>query len=88
MSQVELNFKQAVHRVRTAPKTQLPPNSVRLDFYSLYKQATEGDVQVPPPSVFRIQARAKWNAWNDMKGMPKDVAKTNYFNLVNTYMDH
>lgn len=73
-------FTVAVEYVRSLPKdgpVQLD-NNAKLEFYSLYKQATEGDVQGSQPWAVQIEARAKWDAWNARKGMSSDDAKAEY----------
>lgn len=50
--------------------------------YGLYKQATVGDCQSSRPSLFEFVARAKWDAWNALKGMPQEQAKENYVDYV------
>ncbi|MEK7484885.1 MAG: acyl-CoA-binding protein, partial [Planctomycetota bacterium] len=44
---------------------QLPPqsNETLLEMYSLYKQATAGDVSGKKPGMLDIKARAKYDAW-------------------------
>jgi acyl-CoA-binding protein len=32
--------------------------------------------------MFSFQARAKWDAWNGIKGMSKEDAQKNYIDLV------
>ena len=86
MSNLDIEFQKAVQRVRNAPSENPPSDEVRLDFYAYFKQATQGDVQEKAPSVFWFKARAKWNAWNNVKGMSKAQAKTNYIKLVDMYM--
>ncbi len=49
-----------------------------LSFYGLYKQATVGPCNTPKPGIFNLQAKAKWNAWNDLNDMTKDVAMGKY----------
>lgn len=61
-----------------------PSNDTLLALYSLYKQATEGDINIDPPSnPFDFVAKAKYEAWADLKGKASDVAKQEYINLVN-----
>ncbi|VDK55812.1 unnamed protein product [Anisakis simplex] len=58
-------------------------NDDKLLFYSLFKQATIGQVNVPKPSFFSVVERYKWNAWNELGRMPQDEAKEKYiFTLV------
>jgi diazepam-binding inhibitor (GABA receptor modulating acyl-CoA-binding protein) len=83
---LDLQFKHAVDSVQNAPLANPPSDDIRLEFYAHYKQAIDGDVQEAAPSLFWFKARAKWNAWNSLKGMNKDKAKQTYIQLVNQYM--
>ena len=47
-----------------------PSNEVLLKLYALYKQATVGDVNIAQPWAVQLEARAKWDAWNELKGQP------------------
>ena len=49
-----------------------------LKFYGWYKQATQGDCSTPQPSAWSIEARAKWNSWNGMKGIRPEVCHARY----------
>lgn len=61
-----------------------PDNETLLQLYSLYKQATEGDNTGDAPSnPFDIVAKAKYNAWDQLKGKSKDDAMQEYVALVN-----
>jgi diazepam-binding inhibitor (GABA receptor modulating acyl-CoA-binding protein) len=53
-----------------------------LKFYSLFKQATEGDCNIDQPWAVQFEARAKWDAWNELKGMSKEEAMQKYVDLV------
>lgn len=58
-------------------------NEVLLQLYSLYKQATEGDVNIEKPTnFFDIAGVAKYNAWEALKGLDKDGAMQKYIDLV------
>ena len=61
-----------------------PSNDTLLQLYSLYKQATEGDVNGEPPSnPFDFVNKAKYEAWVAIKGKPKEAAMKEYTDLVN-----
>lgn len=61
-----------------------PSNDTLLQLYSLYKQATEGDVNTDPPSnPFDFVNKAKYEAWAGMKGKSKESAMKEYTELVN-----
>jgi diazepam-binding inhibitor (GABA receptor modulating acyl-CoA-binding protein) len=78
------DFEKAVAWVRALPKDgpiQLG-NDAKLQFYGLYKQATEGEVQGGQPWAVQVEARAKWDAWNSRKGMSSEEAKKAYVDLL------
>ena len=63
--------------------TEKPSNEVLLQLYSLYKQATTGDVDTEPPSnPFDFVNKAKYNAWTELKGKSKEDAMKEYVSLV------
>lgn len=81
---MELNtqFEQAVAASKTL--SEKPGNDVLLKLYSLYKQSTEGDVAGEAPSnPFDFVAKAKYNAWEELKGKSKEDAMQEYVALVN-----
>jgi len=62
-----------------------PDNQTLLQLYSLYKQATEGDISGEAPSnPFDFVAKAKYVAWESLKGKSKDEAMQSYVKLVNS----
>ncbi|HXB45215.1 MAG TPA: acyl-CoA-binding protein [Puia sp.] len=64
--------------------SERPSNDSLLQLYSLYKQATIGDVNTDPPSnPFDFVAKAKYDAWIGLKGKSKEAASQEYINLVN-----
>ena len=62
--------------------TKRPSNEELLQLYSLYKQATEGDVTGERPGGFDFKAIAKFDAWSDLKGKSKENAMEEYVSLV------
>lgn len=74
-------FEQAVAESKTL--SEKPSNDVLLKLYSLYKQATEGDVNTEPPSnPFDIVNKAKYEAWSGLKGKSQESAMQEYMELV------
>lgn len=60
-----------------------PDNITLLQLYSLYKQGTEGDVNVEAPvNMFDFVAKAKYEAWESLKGKTKEAAMQEYVALV------
>ncbi|HMR91875.1 MAG TPA: acyl-CoA-binding protein [Chitinophagaceae bacterium] len=76
-------FEQAVADSKTL--NEKPSNDILLKLYSLYKQATEGDVSTPAPSnPFDIVGKAKHQAWSELQGKAKETAMQEYVDLVNS----
>ncbi|HYE53961.1 MAG TPA: acyl-CoA-binding protein [Chitinophagaceae bacterium] len=75
-------FDQAVTDSKALPER--PSNDTLLQLYSLYKQATEGDVTADPPAnPFDFVAKAKYEAWAQLKGKSREVAMKEYVQLIN-----
>jgi len=74
-------FNEAVSKSKTL--TSRPSNEDLLKLYSLYKQATEGDVTGERPGGFDLKGAAKYDAWQSLAGMQKYAAMQDYIALVN-----
>ena len=72
--------------IATAESKELPEkpsNETLLQLYSLYKQATEGDVNTEPPAnPFDFVAKAKYEAWSALKGKSMENAMGEYIDLI------
>ena len=77
---IDENFISAADRATRLPKR--PPNDILLQLYALYKQSTEGDVKGDRPGFSDFEGRAKFDAWNKIKGKSNDEAKQEYISLV------
>jgi diazepam-binding inhibitor (GABA receptor modulating acyl-CoA-binding protein) len=75
------DFEAAAQRAQQLPAK--PSNTVLLQLYALYKQATEGDASGPRPGGFDFKAIAKYDAWHQQTGLSKDAARQQYVELVN-----
>jgi diazepam-binding inhibitor (GABA receptor modulating acyl-CoA-binding protein) len=75
-------FEDAVKRSKTLKSR--PSNDILLKLYSLYKQATEGDVSGERPGGFDFKGAAKYDAWAGQKGKSKEDATAEYIQLVDT----
>ncbi|KAI1716421.1 acyl coA binding protein domain-containing protein [Ditylenchus destructor] len=73
-------FQAAVTIVQKLPKDGpvQTSNEQKLKFYSLFKQATIGDVNTERPGFFSIVEKAKWDAWKSLEGTSSDEAKEKY----------
>lgn len=59
-----------------------PSDNDMLELYSLYKQATIGDVNTDRPGMLDFTGKAKWDAWNGKKGISKEDAEKQYIAKV------
>ena len=74
-------FEKAVAESKTLPEK--PSNEVLLQLYSLYKQGSVGDVNTDPPSnPFDFVGKAKYEAWQSLKGKSTEDAMKEYIALV------
>lgn len=80
MSDLAQQFRAAVDQVQNAPANGgfKPSNEYKLQMYSLYKQATEGDVQGKRPGMLDLVGRYKYDAWAALKGTSRDEAMRRY----------
>ena len=54
-------------------------NDNMLKLYSYYKQATIGDCNISKPGgILNLTEKAKWTAWNNLRGTTSDSAKSEY----------
>jgi len=77
---IDFQFDRAVQIVQGLPK-QGPIQTgyeEKLTMYSLYKQATVGNVKAPRPGIFDMLGRAKWDAWAKHKDLDAYEAKMLY----------
>jgi diazepam-binding inhibitor (GABA receptor modulator, acyl-CoA-binding protein) len=53
-----------------------------LKIYALYKQASAGDAEGKRPGFTDMVGRAKFDAWETLKGTAKDEAMQQYVDLI------
>jgi diazepam-binding inhibitor (GABA receptor modulator, acyl-CoA-binding protein) len=85
MSDLKAQFEQAVADSKNLPER--PDNQTMLKLYALYKQATTGDASGSRPGFTDMVGRAKWDAWNEIKGTSGDEAMKQYVSLVEELKD-
>uniref|UniRef100_K7F621 Acyl-CoA-binding protein n=1 Tax=Pelodiscus sinensis TaxID=13735 RepID=K7F621_PELSI len=59
-----------------------PTDEEMLFIYGHFKQATVGDVNTERPGFMDFKGKAKWDAWNELKGMSKEEAMKAYIAKV------
>ncbi|XP_063729616.1 acyl-CoA-binding protein-like [Symsagittifera roscoffensis] len=62
--------------------TSRPTDQELLDLYALFKQATVGDVNTSRPGIIDFKGKAKWDAWEKIKGMSKEDAEQKYISMA------
>lgn len=80
MAALQAAFETAVAGSKSL--SERPDNATLLKLYALYKQATLGDNAEKKPGFSDMVGRAKWDAWNGMKGTSKDDAMQQYVDLI------
>ena len=82
MADLSTQFEQAVADSKNLPER--PDNMTLLKLYALCKQASAGDVDGKRPGFTDMVGRAKWDAWNELKGTGRDDAMKQYIALVDS----
>ena len=80
MADLNANFEAAVANSKLLGER--PDNPTLLKIYALYKQATLGDNTEKKPSFSDMVGRAKWDAWEKLKGTAADASKQQYIDLI------
>lgn len=80
MENLKEKFEEAQANSKKLPNQS---NDILLNLYSLYKQATEGDVSGAKPNMFDFKGATKYEAWASKKGLSKEEAMQQYVDLVN-----
>ncbi|HMZ86642.1 MAG TPA: acyl-CoA-binding protein [Giesbergeria sp.] len=80
MSDLNAAFEAAVANSKNL--SERPDNATLLKIYALYKQGTAGDNAEKKPGFSDMVGRAKWDAWNNLKGTAPDDAKQQYIDLI------
>lgn len=73
-------FEQAVADSKNLPER--PDNMTLLRMYALFKQASAGDASGDRPGFTDMVGRAKYDAWDALKGTPKEDAMQQYVDLI------
>ena len=80
MATLKAKFEAAVANSKNL--SERPDNATLLKIYSLYKQATVGDNTEKKPGFTDLVGRAKWDAWDKLKGTNSKEAMQQYIDLI------
>jgi len=75
-----MSFDQAAADVKNLKAS--PSNDELLQLYALFKQGSVGDCNTSRPGMLDLKGKAKWDAWNGLKGKSSEDAKNEYVALV------
>jgi len=80
MPHLQQTFEAAVANSKNL--SERPDNMTLLKLYALYKQASVGDNTESRPGFSDMVGRAKWDAWNGVKGKTGPAAMQDYIDLI------
>ena len=78
---LEKEFLSSAERIKSSGKNF--DKDTLLKLYGYYKQGTSGDCDIAEPAFWQLKEKAKWDAWNQHKGVKKTHAMKKYIKLVN-----
>ena len=82
MSDLKARFEAALAESKNL--TERPDNATLLKIYALYKQGSIGDNNDKKPGFSDMVGRAKWDAWNKLKGTSQEDAMAQYADLIDS----
>jgi len=77
---LQAQFEQAQADSKNLPER--PDNMTLLKIYALFKQSSVGDAEGSRPGFTDMIGRAKWDAWDSIKGTSKEDAMQQYIDLI------
>ncbi|XP_029967237.1 acyl-CoA-binding protein [Salarias fasciatus] len=80
MTDLQAKFEAAAAEVKQLKAK--PADEEMLRIYALFKQANVGDVNTARPGMLDFTGKAKWDAWEKLKGKSKEDAMNEYIALV------
>nr|XP_028566011.1 acyl-CoA-binding protein homolog [Podarcis muralis] len=82
---LEADFNTVAEKVKKL-KTK-PTDDELKELYGLYKQSTMGNINIECPGMLDLKGKAKWEAWNQKKGMSKEDAMKAYISKANEMIE-
>ncbi len=82
MSHQTPRFRRVARAYRLSPGAPVAGGQKQRDLYGLYRQATDGDINVKPPGFFQFEDRLRYRAWKANRGMPREEARQRFVELA------
>ena len=87
MEDLTTRFNAAAESIKQKGKSLSLSNEQQLDLYKHFKQANFGDNNTSKPGFLSGMAdKAKWNAWDSVKGTSKEDAMKKYIELADKFL--
>lgn len=80
MTDLVAQFEDAIERSKKLRRR--PDNDTLLQMYAFFKQAKDGDVAGDKPGFTDFKGRAKYAAWEELKGTSPDMAMHQYIEII------
>jgi diazepam-binding inhibitor (GABA receptor modulator, acyl-CoA-binding protein) len=77
---LQARFEQSMADSKNLPER--PDNMTLLKIYALFKQASSGDADGNRPGFTDMIGRAKYDAWDTLKGTSREAAMQQYIDLI------
>jgi diazepam-binding inhibitor (GABA receptor modulating acyl-CoA-binding protein) len=84
--EIKEKFKKAANEIKANSELKLD-NDTLLSLYGYYKQGLEGDCNTEAPGFLDFKGKAKWEAWNKLKGLSNEDAMKKYYKKVKKILE-
>ena len=81
MEDLQSRFEAALAASKTL--SERPDNATLLRLYALFKQASVGEVEGKRPGFSDLVGRAKYDAWERVRGQSSQAAMERYLDIAN-----
>lgn len=85
LEELEKQFLNAANQIKES-NLKLE-NDVMLKLYGYYKQGIMGDCNIECPAFWQVKEKAKWEAWEQHRGMKKTHSMKKYIKLVESILN-
>ena len=84
--EIKEKFTKAANEIKANTELKLD-NDTLLSLYGYYKQGLEGDCNTEAPGFLDFKGKAKWEAWNKLKGLSNEDAMKKYYKKVKKILE-
>ena len=84
--EIKEKFTKAANEIKANSELKLDSDTL-LTLYGYYKQSLEGDCNTEAPGFLDFKGKAKWEAWNKLKGLSNEDAMKKYYKKVKKILE-